>query len=481
MILSLLPLRGLSALGRARLLRSLFHSIGLACTLPMVFGCKMDCEGSTRANCQEGDPPGGSRSSTTTDGATSQGCPPNGLRYHNAGDPLPVSFEEPITHAVGRVHELQLGDLNGDGHLDVVATPTSTYRELREGEFEPLWIALGDGTGEFEALPPLTLEFDLPEPTGELEVELPVAIPVVVVDLDGDGFTDLLISGLLGQPSTPQVIWGGAQFPEERSSLGVAHSSRLFTFLLPGDFDNDGRVDVAACAGRCEVAFGKGGREWTEFFRANESAWDFVLLPTQLTFDLYGTGQDLLATLGPSGLFVAQTDYWQAEERDSWAIAATTTPGIPVGAVTIGDLDGDRRDDVVVRGGGDRVQVYWNHFGEFALQDYCLEQSTSRVVNSPLPELSVMGDFDGDQRQDVVVGSRRSLSAGAGAWMFSLLGGTDAQQLRRPAQMQVPWSAVSALAAGDINGDGRDDVLAAHEEPDGFSVLLTSEPHSEGR
>lgn len=382
---------------------------------------------------------------------------------------------------MGRLHQLQLGDLNGDGHLDVVASPSHTIQQLRDGDFEPLWIGLGDGTGEFEPLPPLALEFDLPEPVGDLDVELSVAIPIVAVDLDGDGLTDLLTSGLPPEPNTPQVIWGGAEFPEERSSLGAAHSSGLLTFIVPGDFDGDGQLDVAACRWRCEVAFGEGGRTWTEFFRANDSAWDFELGPTQVAFDLYGTGQDLLATLEPSAFIVARTEYWQAEERDSWRIAATTTPGITVGAATIGDLDGDQRDDVVVVGGVDRVQVCWNHFGEFALQDYCLEQSASRVSNTPLPQVSDLGDFDGDRRQDVLVGSRRSLSSGAGAWMLSFLGGTGVQQLKRPARMDVPWSLLSALAAGDINEDGRADVLLAHEEPDGFSVLLSRELPAAGR
>lgn len=75
-------------------------------------------------------------------------------------------------------------------------------------------------------------------------------------------------------------------------------------------------MDVAACGGRCEVAFGEGSRKWTKFHRANESAWVFALQATQLTFDLHGTGQDLLATLEPSEFLVARTEYWQAAERD---------------------------------------------------------------------------------------------------------------------------------------------------------------------
>lgn len=437
-------------------------SLALACALALVPGCKKDCsEDSTQADCQQGDPPasyGGP-----------QGCPP-GPSYHNAGEPKPLSFEEPITHAAGSLQSLQLGDLNGDGHVDVVGSPITTSQELLEGEIEPLWIGFGDGTGAFEPRP-LAWEVAVPELPGGLDADIVVAVAVVAVDLDGDGRTDLLTGGLPSEPNTPQIIWGGAEFPEERSSLGEAYSSPLLTFLLPGDFDGDGRMDVAACNARCEVAFGEGERKWTQFFRATESAWDFSLEPQQMTFDLYGTGQHMLATLEPSEFIVARTEYWQAVERDAWQRVATTTPGVAASMGTAGDLDGDRKDEFVARG-TEYIQVSWNDDGEFALQNYCLEQASSRPSNPLRPRASLIGDFDGDGRRDVLVGSQRTLSS-SGGLALSVLSGTDVQQLTRPARMDVPWGALSALGAADLDGDGRDDVLVAHQDPDGLSVLLS--------
>ena len=126
---------------------------------------------------------------------------------------------------------------------------------------------------------------------------------------------------------------------------------------------------------------------------------------------------------------------------------ASLTRNLSVAVAGIGDLNGDGRDDVLVR----RANGTW----------YYYPLSGRRILSGrgdvPLPRdrawaVAGIGDFDGDGRDDVLLRHSRD-----GRWHYHRMVGR-----------RVVWDGAASLTRnlsvavagiGDLNGDGRDDVL----------------------
>ena len=126
---------------------------------------------------------------------------------------------------------------------------------------------------------------------------------------------------------------------------------------------------------------------------------------------------------------------------------ASLTRNLSVAVAGIGDLNGDGRDDVLVR----RANGTW----------YYYPLSGRRILSGrgdvPLPRdrawtVAGIGDFDGDGRDDVLLRHSRD-----GRWHYHRMVGR-----------RVVWDgsasltrnlSVAVAGVGDLNGDGRDDVL----------------------
>src|SRR5215813_11029511 len=112
---------------------------------------------------------------------------------------------------------IAVADVNGDGHVDVVAAV---------GGASQLNVRLGDGSGRFGPATP----YALPAPAAD----------VAVADLDGDGLLDLVATGpgaaVSFFPGTAPGVFGA------RSDWGAGFS--VLSSLAVGDLDGDGRRDV---------------------------------------------------------------------------------------------------------------------------------------------------------------------------------------------------------------------------------------------
>jgi hypothetical protein len=103
--------------------------------------------------------------------------------YECAGDPEnPADWKgrDLIGREVIHGHSLQLGDVNGDGHLDIVAAEMAKWHEQQPNPDHPnatAWILYGDGQGNFR-------KTELVVGQGWHEARL--------ADLDGDGDLDIL-------------------------------------------------------------------------------------------------------------------------------------------------------------------------------------------------------------------------------------------------------------------------------------------------
>ena len=148
----------------------------------------------------------------------------------------------PAPFAVGQSpYPGALGDLNRDGHLDIIAT--STYRRP---ETRVLTVLYGDGKGGFHAVP---------QP---LRTVLPWF--VAVADVNADQKPDLVVTHAERRELTILLGDGQSGFSEATGSpFDWGHSA---WYVAVHDLNGDAKTDVVAAAGdgvRVQLGDGRGG------------------------------------------------------------------------------------------------------------------------------------------------------------------------------------------------------------------------------
>ena len=167
--------------------------------------------------------------------------------------------------------------------------------------------------------------------------------------------------------------------------------------------------------------------------------------------DFDGDGNDELL------LRHAQTGAWRYYALADTGAEAHALP-LPTGDLYrflgIGDFDGDGLDDVLFRRRDNGAWLYYAVQAPDVLPRVEVREGL-RVTQNPAFELRGIGDLDGDARDDLVL-----RNTDTGEWIAYLVDGTQVQ-LRRGlgATRNLKYAFVGL---GDYNGDGRDDLLLCH-------------------
>ena len=172
-----------------------------------------------------------------------------------------------------------VGDVNGDGHLDIVATATATgpSRAQQLPLSRALTLLLADGRGGFRS----TL---LPLRTGEPWF-------AVIGDLNGDRKPDIVATHHEHNQLTVMLGDGRGGFVEARGSPFDFGNQALHAFVA--DVNHDGKMDVVAAGGdsvRVMLGDGRGGFVLGPASPAGRGAWRLAL------GDLNGDGKMDVAT-----------------------------------------------------------------------------------------------------------------------------------------------------------------------------------------
>jgi hypothetical protein len=329
-----------------------------------------------------------------------------------------------------------LGDLNGDGALDIYAA------NISYGGPHQVW--LNDGTGTF-----YDSGWSLGSSVGE---------NVALGDLNGDGWLDAFVVNL-GKQDDVWLNLGGSGFALAQSLGGDVLSSDVAL----GDVDGDGDLDALVGTGDGEANTlwlndGLGG------FPSSVSLGTTNAKGVALG-DLDGDG-DLDALLAnesvPDGL-------WENDGHGTFSLKDTLGGNTFSDDVALGDVDGNGTLDAVVANGlagsGNDNTLWLN-------QGSCSFVASSEALGTAPTRAVALGDLDGDGDLDIVFVNDTTKAD----WVYlndgGLQGGT-------PGEFSLKQSIGSMnsknVDLGDVDGDGDLDVLACASLRNDIIWLKTAE------
>ena len=307
----------------------------------------------------------------------------------------------------GGAGDLRAGELNGDLKPDLIPVPF-------QGQ-----ALLGNGDGTF---------------TVTSGGNCHGLSTVAVGDFNNDGKLDLA-GNTVNTNNVPAIDFclgngngtftAGGQFDQ-----GIQHD-----LVLPGDFNNDGKLDLAASdqngvsvlLGNGEGSFASGiptavGAPFPNFAVGdfnNDGKLDIVTTTSSGVVVLLGKGN---GTFGPP----------------------IVSPGPTSGFLTVTDLNKDGKKDLVVANGGAVTVLLGKGDGAFqAPVHYAVAALTRAVIN----------DFNGDGNLDVAVGAQ-------GRTIDVFLGDGHGKLLTPPSTVRVGGQ-VTGIAESDFNGDKKPDLAVA--------------------
>ncbi|MFD9938528.1 VCBS repeat-containing protein [Streptomyces massasporeus] len=413
-------------------------------------------------------------------------------------------------------------DFNGDGIGDVAFSASGAYVSGKEDAGQ-LVVLYGTKTGVSSAKRSAISQNTTGNP-GTAETGDVFGADSAYADFNGDGYDDLAVSSPMEDVGSDKdggavaVLWGSAQGITGKG-VSIADAAptkhdRWGRNLAAGDFDGDGKADLAVGNTSNTVYVLKGGISASG--TAIKGRYG-VKAPVQASGDGSGplnitagdVNGDRRTDLVVDGFETATGQYWNTNYLllgTSSGLSAAAAQPLKAGVITgIGDINGDGYGDIVTgmhwnktddgvtfpeAADGGKVWITYGTAGG-AGSTTGITQNSGNVPGSSERndyfgyELD-LGDVNGDNYQDLVVGvAGEDIGSVTDAGQLVVLYGSasglntsSGTQSFAQSTAGVPGSDEKGDFLGtdvkleDVTGDGRADVLAGSYENDGNGAVL---------
>jgi hypothetical protein len=354
---------------------------------------------------------------------------------------LSAASIRPCGEAAGQV---MTGAFHTGGHTDLLVAGT---------------VLAGNGDGTFSVGAPVT---------ADATFNFSSSIPAVAVgDINNDGKADVVIS----QPGFVALFYGNGN---GTFSAGPRYAAPVdYMPVSITDLDGDGNADIVLgvssggifTAGCCvelqqppffQILMGRGDGTFVDSLAYDQGSFgnggNSVAGPQIAVGDFNADGRNDVLVFNGSTLQLLPGD-----NTGALGSAVTTSLNVSPGMIIGADMNRDGKPDAVLAGrnlSGPALAVLTNKGnGTFAgEQDYSL----------PNPAVSIVtGDFNGDGRMDVAVGIAAGFGGSGPSGVYVLFGQSNGT-LGSPVKMDSSLNP-TGLAAGDLDGDGRADLIVADQ------------------
>jgi hypothetical protein len=357
-----------------------------------------------------------------------------------------------VTATIGLGYSTSLvsGDFNGDGKLDLAYDDSNAADVV---------VLLGNGNGTFQ-------------PAKVTHIFGPYVDPGAMVtgDFNGDGKIDIAVAD---QDGGIDVLLGHGDgtFGSGAYLQPVVTTAQLdINALAVGDFNGDGKIDIAATAyDNLQIFLGNGDGS----FSAPENIPTETVSPV-IVGDFNGDGRADLVLWGETSSSTAFISLLAGNGDGTFqnpVNVSTQTGPVIVGGVIAGDLTANGKLDLIeaTADPGGLLIFLGNGNNTF--------QNAGSVATSSQPGTIALGDFNGDGRTDMAVASAVTSYSSSGVnttpGTLTILLGDGQGGFETGEQIalgQIP--AVGTPVVGDFNGDGRLDLALIEIGPSGAARTL---------